>query len=128
MRITMPRFVIHEHHASHLHWDLRLELDNALKSWAVPKQPPKTAGVKRLAIQVDDHQLSYIDFEGEIAEGSYGAGTVKIWDSGTFEIIERNKDKIEFTLNGKELKGIYCLVKFKKAGENQWLFFRKKSK
>lgn len=120
----MSHFVIHEHHATHLHWDLRLELDGVLKSWAVPKEPPKTKGTKRLAIQVDDHDLDYIDFEGVIKEG-YGAGTVKIWDKGVFDLKERSKDKLVFDMKGKKLKGVYCLIKFRTKEKNTWLFFRK---
>ena len=124
----MPRFVIQEHKATHLHWDFRLELDKVLKSWAVPKEPPKEERVKRLAVQVEDHDLDYISFEGTIPKGMYGAGTVKIWDKGTFKLIERTDNKIEFELKGKKLKGIYELVKFDKAGPKSWLFFRKKIK
>ena len=123
----MPRFVIHKHDATNLHWDFRLELDGVLKSWAIPKQPPKKAGTKRLAVHVDDHDISYIDFEGKIPEGHYGAGKVDIWDSGTFEVLSRNEEKIEFELKGKKLKGIYYLIRFKKAGSKNWLFFRKKA-
>jgi len=120
------RFVVHEHHATHLHWDLRLEMDNVLKSWAVPKEPPLEAGVKRLAIQVEDHDLDYIDFEGEITEG-YGKGTVKIWDKGECDLKLKEKDKIEVIFHGKKLKGSYALVKFKKAGEKDWLLMKVKS-
>jgi DNA ligase D-like protein (predicted 3'-phosphoesterase) len=123
----MPRFVVQEHHATHLHYDFRLELDKVLKSWAVPKEPPKKEGIKRLAVQVDDHDLNYISFEGTIPEGQYGAGTVKIWDKGTFNLIEITEDKIEFELKGKKLEGIYELVRFKKAGEKNWLLFKKHS-
>jgi len=119
-----PIFVVQEHHASHLHWDFRLEMEGVLKSWAIPKKPPKTKNVKRLAIQTEDHPISYADFEGEIPEGNYGAGTVKIWDKGTYELIEKEKDKIHVKLKGKELDGEYELVKFKKVGENKWLFFK----
>ncbi|MEE9406301.1 MAG: DNA polymerase ligase N-terminal domain-containing protein [Candidatus Aenigmarchaeota archaeon] len=122
----MPRFVIHKHHARRLHYDLRLEMAGVLKSWAVPKEPPKEAGVKRLAIRVEDHKFSYIDFEGIIPEGMYGAGKVEIWDSGTYRMVESKADRLVFEMKGKKLKGTYCLVKFltkeKKPG---WLFFRK---
>ena len=119
----MPAFVVHEHHASRLHWDLRLEMDGVLKSWAVPKEPPLETGTKRLAIQVEDHDLAYAKFEGEIAEG-YGAGTVKIWDSGTYEIVEKTGDKIVALMKGRKLRGEYVLLKFKKAGEKNWLLFK----
>ena len=121
----MPRFVIQEHKARHLHWDFRLELDRVLKSWAIPKKPPEKYGVKRLAVQVEDHALDYIDFEGEIPEG-YGKGTVKIWDKGTYKLIEKTQNKLEFELKGKKLKGTYELVKFAKSGPKNWLFFKKK--
>jgi DNA ligase D-like protein (predicted 3'-phosphoesterase) len=119
------RFVVQEHNASHLHWDFRLELDSALKSWAVPKEPPVEPGVKRLAVEVPDHDVSYINFEGVIPKGSYGAGTVKIWDSGTFETESRKSDKIVFVLRGKKMKGKYVLLKFAKTGEKNWLLFKK---
>ncbi|MEM5871508.1 MAG: DNA polymerase ligase N-terminal domain-containing protein [Candidatus Aenigmatarchaeota archaeon] len=122
----MPIFVVHEHHASHLHWDLRLEMDGVLKSFAIPKEPPKTKGVKRLAIQVEDHDLDYANFEGRIPEGMYGAGLVKIWDKGIYELLEKTEAKIVFNLKGKKLNGEYCLLRFKKAGRNQWLFFKVK--
>lgn len=122
----MSRFVIHKHKARKLHWDLRLEMGGVLKSWAVPKQPPLRQGIKRLAVQVEDHALSYIDFEGEIAEG-YGAGTVEIWDAGTYELESKHAEKIVIVLHGKKLKGRYCLVKFKKEGmKKNWLFFKLK--
>lgn len=119
----MPRFVVHKHAAKRLHWDLRLEMEGVLKSWAVPKEPPKVKGMKRLAVQVEDHQLSYIDFEGVIPEGQYGAGTVKIWDRGTYQTLEKEKGKLVFRLKGKKLKGEYCLIRFK--GEKNWLFFKR---
>ncbi len=117
-------FVVHEHHASHLHWDLRLEMDSVLKSWAVPKKPPLKKGIKRLAVQVNDHDLGYADFEGEIPEGQYGAGKVLIWDNGTYESDSVNDEKIVVHFNGKKLKGKYVLLRFKKAGEKNWLFFK----
>ena len=122
----MPIFVIHEHHASHLHWDLRLEIGGVLKSWAVPKQPPRTTGIKRLAIQVEDHPRSYANFEGEIPEGQYGAGKVKIWDKGKFHLIEKTKNKIEFERSGLKLKGKYALIKtnYGNKPEKSWLFMK----
>ena len=104
-------FVVHRHEASHLHWDLRLEINGVLKSWAVPKEPPKTKEIKRLAIQVEDHPLAYAKFKGIIPEGNYGAGKVEIWDKGKYELIERTNKKIEFNLKGKKLKGDYILSK-----------------
>lgn len=119
-------FVIHDHHASHHHWDLRLEMNGVLKSWAVPKQPPRTKGTKRLAIQVEDHPLSYAKFHGTIPEGNYGAGTVKIWDKGTYEIKFKDKKKTEIIFNGKKLKGNYVLVKtnYGSKPEKSWLFMK----
>jgi DNA ligase D-like protein (predicted 3'-phosphoesterase) len=121
----MPRFVIQEHRARRLHYDLRLEMDGALKSWAVPKTPPKRPGVKRLSIQVGDHDVGYINFEGRLEDGAYGAGTVKIWDAGTCAIETRRKDKIVFLLHGKRLNGRYTLLKMK-WGSGQWLLFKTK--
>ncbi len=123
----MPIFVVHHHFAKKEHYDLRLELDNVLKSWAVPKEPPKTKGLKRLAIQVEDHPLSYAKFSGKIPEGVYGAGLVKIWDNGTYEMIDKTPQKLVFKLSGKKLKGEYVLLKFKpkNGSKNNWLFFKK---
>ncbi len=117
-------FVIQRHDASRLHWDLRLSMDGVLKSWAVPKEPPATKGPRRLAIMVDDHDLSYHDFEGVIEEGKYGAGSVEMWDRGTYEMLDRKDEKMVFMLKGDRLKGKYVLLRFKKAGENNWLFFK----
>ncbi len=117
----MNRFVIQEHHATHLHWDFRLEKDGVLKSWAVPKGPSKEKGVKRLAIEVEDHELSYIDFQGTIPKGQYGAGTVKIWDSGTYKLETESPKHIVFELKGKKLKGRYSLVHLK---DKQWLLIK----
>jgi len=122
--LSYGRFVIQKHQATRLHYDFRLEMDNVLKSWAVPKEPPTQPGVRRLAVQVEDHALDYIDFEGTIPEGQYGAGTVEIWDKGTYTLKDRTEKMIEFTLNGSKLKGNYALIHFK---ENNWLFIRKKT-
>ncbi len=121
----MPKFVVHKHFASHLHWDFRLEMNGVLKSWAVPKEPPAKKGTKRLAIQVEDHSLNYADFEGEIPEGYYGAGKVEIWDNGTYVLLKKSEKEIEIELKGKKLKGKYVLVKTN-YGKNKksWLFFR----
>lgn len=120
-------FVVHEHHARRLHWDLRLEIDGILKSWAVPKDPAEvSAAVKRLAIETEDHPYAYKDFEGELPEGTYGAGKVIIYDSGPYELLKRTPNKIEFFLKGKKLKGKYVLVKFEKAGPKNWLLMKGK--
>ncbi len=121
-----PIFVIHEHHASHLHYDLRLERDGVLKSWAIPKEPPLAQGIKRLAVAVEDHPLDYATFEGEIPEGQYGAGKVIIWDSGTY-IAEKFSDKeIIADFKGKKLSGKYVLIKTAfKGAKNSWLLFKK---
>ncbi len=117
-------FVIQRHKARHLHFDFRISLDGVLKSWAVPKEPPRESGTKRLAIMTEDHPLSYAKFEGIIPEGQYGAGIVEIWDSGTFELEDLKSDKIVLELKGEKLDGKYVLLKFPKAGEKEWLFFR----
>ncbi len=119
-------YMIHKHHASHLHWDLRLEMNRVLKSWAVPKQPPQTKGTKRLAIQVEDHPIEYAKFKGTIPEGNYGSGKVEIWDKGTYELIEKTPKKIELKIHGKKLKGNYVLIKtnYGPHPKQSWLFFR----
>jgi bifunctional non-homologous end joining protein LigD len=119
------RFVVHEHFASRHHYDFRLEMDGVAKSWAVPKDLPKKKGEKRLAIQVEDHELDYIDFEGTIPEGNYGAGEVKIWDIGEYELLKRTESEIKIELKGEKLKGTYILLRFHKGGENAWLIFLK---
>jgi DNA ligase D-like protein (predicted 3'-phosphoesterase) len=119
-------FVIHEHDASHLHWDLRLEIGGTLKSWAVPKEPPTEKGLKRLAIQVEDHPIEYASFEGIIPEGNYGAGTVAIWDKGTFVLEEMNDHKLTIEFEGKKVHGRYALIKAPNMGKNSWLFFKTK--
>lgn len=117
-------FVVQEHHARRLHYDLRLERDGVLKSWAVPKGPPEKSGIRRLAVEVEDHPLEYGGFEGTIPEGEYGAGTVRIWDRGVYEPLAWEEDKIEFLLRGERLSGRYVLVRLKKAGENDWLLLK----
>ena len=117
-------YVIQKHAATHLHYDLRLEMDGILKSWAIPKEPPSALGVRRLAVQVEDHPVEYANFEGKIPEGEYGAGTVEIWDSGTYKLIDRKEDKLIVEINGNRLKGTYVLVRFK--DRKNWLFFKKK--
>ena len=117
-------FVVQEHHAHHLHWDLRLERDGVLKSWAVPKGVPEESGGKHLAVAVEDHPLDYGHFEGEIPAGEYGAGTVSIWDNGSYDTVHWDEDKIEVVFHGKRLHGRYALIRFKRAGKNEWLVFR----
>ncbi|HID92892.1 MAG TPA: hypothetical protein EYP60_02240 [bacterium (Candidatus Stahlbacteria)] len=123
----MPIFVIQKHYAKRLHYDLRLEIDGVLKSWAIPKEPPTATGVKRLAVQVEDHPIDYASFEGVIPEGQYGAGTVEIWDSGDFKLIEMEENKIVVLTNGKKLRGEFCLVRTRfKGDEKSWIFFKRK--
>jgi DNA ligase D-like protein (predicted 3'-phosphoesterase) len=117
-------YVIQKHAATHLHYDLRLEMDGVLKSWAIPKEPPTTPNVRRLAVQVEDHPIEYGNFEGTIPEGEYGAGSVEIWDRGIYKLIDRKEDKLIIEINGKKLKGTYVLVRFK--DRKNWLFFKKK--
>lgn len=121
-------YVVQEHHARRLHYDLRLERDGVLKSWAVPKGIPLSQGEKRLAIMVEDHPIEYARFAGTIPEGEYGAGTVAIWDRGTYSSLAWGEDMIEFVISGERLKGRYVLARFKKAGDKQWLLFRAKDK
>jgi len=123
LKTEKNRFVVQEHWATHHHFDFRLEMEGVLKSWAVPKGVPEKIGVKRLAVAVEDHPIDYINFQGEIPKGCYGAGTVKIFDKGNYELIEKTEDRIVFTLKGKKLKGGYCLVKMK-GRKNQWLLFK----
>jgi bifunctional non-homologous end joining protein LigD len=101
-----------------------LEKEGVLKSWAVPKGIPESSEDKRLAVETEDHPIEYAKFEGPIPAGQYGAGTVKIWDKGTFEVKVWDADKIEFTLNGERLNGRYVLVRLKRAGEKNWLMLK----
>lgn len=123
--LARPVYVIQEHHAKRLHWDLRFEIDNTLKSWTLPKTPPEKEGEKRLAVEVEDHPIEYALFEGEIPVGNYGAGQVTIWDRGTFVILEREGKKLVVDIKGEKLKGKYCLLHFKPQEKN-WLFFKLK--
>ncbi|MBE7175769.1 MAG: DNA ligase D [Mucilaginibacter polytrichastri] len=133
------RFVVQRHHASSLHYDFRLELDGVLKSWAVPKGPSLNPKDKRLAMMVEDHPFAYRTFEGEIPKGNYGAGTVMVWDEGTYEsLAEKRADDVKelhkglksgdlkIRLKGKILKGEFALVRMKTAGENGWLLIKHK--
>jgi bifunctional non-homologous end joining protein LigD len=124
------RFIIHEHHATRLHYDFRLEIAGVLKSWAIPKGPSMNPSEKRLAVMVEDHPLEYGDFEGIIPQGHYGAGPVLIWDSGEFQSEENPeaalaKGHLSFNLKGKKLKGIFSLILMKGRGSGKdWLFIK----
>jgi bifunctional non-homologous end joining protein LigD len=132
------RFVIQRHQATHLHYDLRLEMEGVMKSWAVPKGPSMNPGHKRLAMMVEDHPYDYQYFEGIIPEGNYGAGTVEIWDKGTYAhtgtresrsgekqlLQDLHKGEIKFRINGEKLKGEFVLVKTKSRGDNAWLLIK----
>lgn len=120
------RFVVQEHHASRLHYDFRLEHDGVLRSWAIPKGPSMDPAHKRLAILVEDHEIEYIDFEGIIPEGNYGAGPVVTWDAGTYETLEWEAGKIVFTLRGKKLRGTFALVQLSRGKKNEWLLIKKR--
>ena len=129
-------FTIQRHHATRLHYDFRLEVDGVLKSWAVPKGPSLNPKDRRLAVQVEDHPLDYADFEGTIPKGNYGAGTVIVFDHGTYDFLEAKDEKeflknleagsIKFSLNGKIFKGEFALVRMKNDEENQWLLIKHK--
>jgi bifunctional non-homologous end joining protein LigD len=123
----MSRFIVHEHHATHLHFDFRLEMEGVLKSWAVPKGPSMNPKDKRLAIMVDDHTLEYGSYEGIIPDGQYGSGVVVIWDSGEYELLKGDlqEGRIEFSLKGEKLKGVFTLVKMS-GKQKEWLLIKKK--
>src|SRR6187397_2986898 len=133
------RFIIQKHDASRLHYDFRLEMDGVLKSWAVPKGPSTDPAVKRLAMLVEDHPYDYKNFEGIIPDGNYGAGTVIVWDEGTYEPLEKAATKkeqekimlkefysgsIKIKMNGKKLKGEFALVRTEGRGDNAWLLIK----
>lgn len=135
-KIKHPIFVIQKHDASHLHYDFRLEIDGVLKSWAIPKGPSNNPEEKRLAVETEDHPIAYATFEGVIPEG-YGAGTVMVWDIGSYENLRAKKvkktsmldcykeGKFEINLKGKKLHGGYALIRMR-FGDNKrnWLFFK----
>ena len=117
------RFVVQKHQATHLHYDFRLEIGGVLKSWAVPKGPPLEPRVRRLAIQIEDHPIDYIDFAGEIPQGEYGADSVEIWDKGECDLEKGSADILEFSLRGKKLLGNYALIH---TNKENWLFIHRK--
>ncbi len=120
-------YVIQRHDTSHLHYDLRLEMDGVLKSWAIPKEPSTDPKNRRLAVQTEDHPVDYAGFEGTIPEGQYGAGKVETWDKGTFEMINKKRDKLIFKIKGDKLKGDFVLIRTKFGDDpKNWLFFKKK--
>lgn len=133
-----PSFVIQKHDATNLHYDFRLEIDNTMKSWAVPKGPSTYPSVKRMAIPTEDHPLEYAAFEGTIPQGQYGGGTVMIWDNGTFRNLKTDENgkpislsdaykmgTLEFWLEGQKLKGGYALIKMKQGNmKGNWLLVK----
>src|SRR5271169_3936059 len=131
---TDNTFVIQKHAARRLHYDFRLAIQGTLKSWAVPKGPSLNPNDKRLAVQTEDHPLDYANFEGNIPEGSYGAGTVMVWDRGTFQVegkVDAGKQlqrgEIKFALNGEKLRGSFVIVKLKNSQKgNEWLMIKHK--
>ena len=123
-------FVVHKHAARQLHWDLRIEMDGVLRSWAVPKGPSYDMNDKRLAVRVEDHPLEYGDFEGIIPSGNYGAGGIIVWDRGEWVPLEDwreglEKGKLLFALKGYKLHGKWTLVKIKKS-EKDWLLIKER--
>ena len=116
--------MVQKHQASHLHYDFRLEQDGVLKSWALPKGAPEQAGIKRLAIQVEDHPVDYINFSGIIPKGEYGAGVVEIWDKGKWQLKSGSLESgsMKFNLDGKKLTGKYVLVRLK--DKKNWLIYK----
>jgi len=119
------RFVVQEHHARMHHFDFRLERDGVFKSWAVPKGLPDAVGVKRLAIQVEDHALEFGDFEGTIPQGEYGAGQIRVWDAGMYDLVEWAEDRIKVRLNGSRAAGVFEILKFRHGKEREWLIIRR---
>jgi DNA ligase D-like protein (predicted 3'-phosphoesterase) len=132
--MSSPRFVIHKHAATTLHYDFRLEVDGVLKSWAVPKGPSTDPREKRLAVEVEDHSLGYGDFEGVIGETSYGAGAVIVWDEGTFRNLDEERSMAaqleaghaKFWLDGEKLTGGWTLQRTRGGAKPQWLLIKRR--
>lgn len=121
-----PLYMVHDHRSRSHHFDLRLEMEGVLKSWAIPKLIDlKDLYTRRLAIQTEDHPLAYGYWEGKIPDGDYGAGSSRIWDTGSFEVVDSKKDKLIFKVKGKRLQGTFVLIHFR-PHERNWLFFKKK--
>src|SRR5579871_3616594 len=127
------QYCVQRHHATNLHYDLRLEVDGALKSWAVPKGPTLDPAIKRLAMMVEDHPLEYGSFEGVIPKGNYGAGSVMLWDRGTYELLgdatadeQLKRGDFKFRLHGEKLSGEFAIVRTKRGKGNEWLLIKKK--
>jgi bifunctional non-homologous end joining protein LigD len=117
------KYAIQEHNATHLHWDLRLEWNGVAKSWAIPKKPEFLTPEKRLLVEVEDHDIGYMDFEGTISEGQYGAGTVKLYDSGYYVPLDIKEDKKwVISLYGRRLQGEFVILRFK---DRNWLMWKK---
>lgn len=123
---TRGRFVVQEHQARTHHFDFRLEKDGVFKSWAVPKGLPDAEGVKRLAIQVEDHSLEFGGFEGEIPSGQYGAGNIHVWDSGIYELVEWAENRIRVRLQGKRAIGTFEILKFRHGKAREWLILKRR--
>lgn len=132
------RFVIQEHQASHLHYDFRMEMEDektnglVLKSWAIPKNVPQTKGIKHLAIQTEDHPVEYLEFEGTIPEGNYGAGEVAVWDKGKWGMMKGSlgENRLSFNLWGEKIKGRYIMIRTggfgkEKKTDKHWLMWKK---
>ena len=117
-------FVIQDHHARSHHYDFRLEHKGVLKSWAVPKGVPTQTGQKNLAIETEDHPMEHAEVEGVMGKGRYGAGSVEIWDKGTYESEKWTDKAIVVNLGGSRVQGRYCLIRFPKAGPRHWLLYR----
>ncbi|MFP4005315.1 MAG: DNA polymerase ligase N-terminal domain-containing protein [Candidatus Hadarchaeia archaeon] len=121
------KYSIQKHDATNLHYDLRLEKEGVLKSWAIPKGPSRDPSEKRLAIETEDHPLDYVFFEGKIEEDRYGGGTVSLWDRGSYEPVKWREDEIIVDLDGEMLAGKYVLIRFQpEENPENWLFFKKK--